>query len=320
MTEPPDPKPLKPLPVTLVSGYLGAGKTTLVNSILSGDHGLRIAVLVNDFGEIAIDEALIGARDGDVIALANGCMCCQVGGSLYDAIDRILKLRERFDHLLIETSGVADPAKVAQIAVAEPDLEMSATIVLVDAVNFSSVLADPKLNDTLLRQIRAADLVLLTKINANATAGIADFQAMFAELGLSAPVAVLQKADRQAWRILNERSMTAADPTKAGLPKPHFPPFGSWSWKGADEIALERLVAFAEDPSLNIYRLKGRFRLTDGRMVLFHKVGPEITFEDAAEPFEKSEFVAIGTRPRFNPEHTGQAWTRILRQPGTHPS
>jgi G3E family GTPase len=277
-------------------------------------------VLVNDFGEIAIDEALIGARDGDVIALANGCLCCQVGGGLYDAIDRILKLRERFDHLLIETSGVADPAKVAQIAVAEPDLEMSGTIVLVDAVNFSGVLADPKLNDTLLRQMRSADLVLLTKIDANARAGIADFQAMFAELGLSAPVAVLQKADRQAWRILNERSTTASDPIKAGLPKPHFPPFESWSWNGTEEIDLDRLIAFAGDPALDIYRLKGRFRLTDGRMVLFHKVGPEITFEDAAEAFEKSEFVAIGARPRFNPERTGRMWTQTLRRPGTHPS
>jgi G3E family GTPase len=317
MTAPPDPRPAKPLPVTLVSGYLGAGKTTLVNSILSGDHGLRIAVLVNDFGEIAIDESLIGARDGDVIALANGCMCCQVGGGLYDAIDRILKLRERFDHLLIETSGVADPAKVAQIAVAEPDLEMSRTVVLVDAVNFAGVLADPKLNDTLLRQIRSADLVLLTKIDAAATAGIAELQAMFAELGLSAPVAVLRRADRQAWRILNERSAPASGSINAGLSKPHFPPFESWSWKGADEIDLDRLMAFARDPALNIYRLKGRFRLTDGRTVLLHKVGREITFEDAAEAFEKSEFVAIGTRPCFNPARTGQAWTQVLNCPNT---
>ena len=158
MTTSLDPRAAKPLPMTVISGYLGAGKTTLVNAILSGDHSLRIAVLVNDFGKIAIDERLIGGRDGDVIALANGCMCCQIGGDLYDAIDRILRMRERFDHLLIETSGVADPAKVAQIAVAEPDLEMSRTVVLVDAVNFAGILAHPRLNDTLLRQLRSAML------------------------------------------------------------------------------------------------------------------------------------------------------------------
>ena len=122
---------------------------------------------------------------------------------------------------------------------------------------------------------------------------------------------------RQAWRILNERSAPASGSINAGLSKPHFPPFESWSWKGADEIDLDRLMAFARDPALNIYRLKGRFRLTDGRTVLLHKVGREITFEDAAEAFEKSEFVAIGTRPCFNPARTGQAWTQVLNCPNT---
>src|SRR6185312_920615 len=179
-----------------------------------------------------VDETLIGGRDGDVIALANGCMCCQIGGDLYDAIDRVLRMRERFDHLVIETSGVADPARIAQIAVAEPDLELSKTVVLVDAVNFTDILADPRLNDTLLRQIRAADLTLLTKIDAGATASIGDFQAMLVELGMSSPVAVLPKADRQAWRILNDRGMAASGSMKAGPMRFHLPPFESWSWKG----------------------------------------------------------------------------------------
>src|SRR6185437_1930325 len=305
----------KPLPMTVVSGYLGAGKTTLINSILSGDHGLRIAVLVNDFGKIAIDETLIGARSGDVIALANGCMCCQIGGDLYDAIDRILRMRERFDHLLIETSGVADPANVAQIAIAEPDLEMSQTVVLVDVINFTDVLADPRLNDTLLRQIRSADLILLSKTDAAATARVTDFQILLVELGLSAPVAVLRKDDRQAWQILNERRTVTSHSIKAGPLRLHRPPFESWSWTGAEQVDFDRLVAFARDPALHIYRLKGRFRLTDGRTILFQKVGSEIAVANAVGTFESSEFVAIGTRSDFNPEHTGHAWTTILQRP-----
>jgi G3E family GTPase len=299
--------------MTVVSGYLGAGKTTLVNSVLSGDHGLRIAVLVNDFGKIAIDETLIGARSGDVIALANGCMCCQIGGDLYDAIDRILRMRERFDHLLVETSGVADPTKVAQIAVAEPELEMSRTVVLVDVVNFTGVLADPRLNDTLLRQVRSADLVLLTKTDAAATASVADFQITLVELGLSAPVAVLPKHDSQAWQILEKRSPADFDPIKAASFRAHHPPFESWSWTGMEHVDLDRLLAFAGNPALNIYRLKGCFHLTDGRMILLHKVGSDVTFEDTDVAFEKSQCVAIGAKPDFDPAHTAHAWTETIR-------
>ena len=310
-----DSRPAKPLPMTVVSGYLGAGKTTLVNSILSGAHNLRIAVLVNDFGKIAIDETLIGARGDDVIALANGCMCCQIGGDLYDAIDRILHMRERFDHLLIETSGVADPARVAQIAIAEPDLVMSRTVVLVDAINFNDVLADPRLNDTLLRQVRSADLILLTKIDAMATARIADFQIMLVELGCSSPVAVLQKDDRQAWQILNKEHMAGSNPKKPAPLRAHRPPFESWSWTGTEQIDLDRLMVFARNPALNIYRLKGRFRLITGETILLHKVGSEVTFENTAEESGKSEFVAIGAEPGFNPERTAHVWTKIIRDP-----
>ncbi len=299
--------------MTVISGYLGAGKTTLVNSILAGGHGLRIAVLVNDFGKVAIDEALIMGRESDVVALANGCMCCQIGGDLYDAIDRILRMRERFDHLLIETSGVADPARIAQIAVAEPDLELSRTVVLVDTVNFSNTLADPRLNDTLLRQIRSADLILLTKIDTMAAAGIANFHVMLAELGFSWPVAVLQKSDRQAWEILNERGIAPSSSMKADALKPHVLPFESWSWTGAEQVDLDRLMAFARDPALNIYRLKGRFRLTNGTTILLQKVGSEITVDDINEPLKESEFVAIGPRPNFNAEHTDDTWTNIIR-------
>jgi G3E family GTPase len=277
-------------------------------------------VLVNDFGKIAIDESLIGARSGDVIALANGCMCCQIGGDLYDAIDRILRMRERFDHLLIETSGVADPAKVAQIAIAEPHLEMSRTVVLVDGINFADVLGDPRLNDTLLRQIRSADLILLTKIDAVATASIADFQILLVELGLSSPVAVLPKGDRQAWQILKERRTVTSTSIKAGPLRPHHPPFESWSWTGVEQVDLDRLMAFARDPALNIYRLKGRFRLTDGRTILLQKVGSEIAIENAVGRFESSDFVAIGTKADFNPQHTGHAWNRILQRPNMRQS
>ena len=112
-------------------------------------------------------------------------MCCQIGGDLFDAIDRILRMRGRFDQLLIETSGVADPSRIAQIAIAEPDLELVRTVVLVDAVNFADVLGDSRLNDTLLRQVHAADIILLTKTDMVAATDLAELQAILIEAGIS---------------------------------------------------------------------------------------------------------------------------------------
>jgi G3E family GTPase len=152
-----------PVPVTVISGYLGAGKTTLVNRLLADAQGRRITVLVNDFGEIAIDEALILNRSGDTIALANGCMCCSVGGGVYEAIDKILRAPALPDHIVIETSGVADPAKIEQIAVAEPDLVSYGVVTLIDAFNLEAQLADPLLADTVERQIAGAALLVLSK-------------------------------------------------------------------------------------------------------------------------------------------------------------
>jgi G3E family GTPase len=311
----PPTKPHAPLPVTVVSGYLGAGKTTLVNAILAGDHGLRIAVLVNDFGEVPVDEALIVNREGDVVALANGCMCCQIGGDLYDAIDRILRMRDRFDHLLIETSGVADPSRVAQIAIAEPDLELARTVVLVDAINFADVLGDPRLNDTLLRQVRAADVILLSKTDKVAATDLAALQAILIEAGISAPIKLLGANARDVWHIV-EGSEGVSASRRAHSMAFHSLPFDSWSWRGNGKVDRAALLAFARDESLNIYRLKGRLHLTDGTAILLQKVGSEVTAENIADDFETCELVAIGAKPQFERGRVEAAWARLTQKDG----
>jgi G3E family GTPase len=299
-----------PLPSTIIGGYLGAGKTTLVNAVLAGDHGLRIAVLVNDFGSVAIDEVLIAKRDADVLALSNGCMCCQIGGDLYDAIDRILRMRDRFDHLLIETSGVADPGKVAQLTIAEPELEAACTVVLVDAVNFSGVLEDTRLNDTLLRQVRAADTILLTKTGDAGAMAVADLQFVLAEAGATAPAAILEKDVAEAWHFLENRKPSDTSP-EYNLSRPHILPYASWSWTGTEKIDENGLLLFANDPKLAMYRLKGRIRLRDGRSIVIQKVGTEVTIEQITETLERSELVAIGVKPDFDPTRAQAAWSTL---------
>ena len=97
------------LPLLVVGGYLGAGKTTLVNALLADPQGQRIAVLVNDFGEIGIDEGLLAADDGDVLSLANGCVCCSLADGFADALDRVRTMAGRLDRVVVEVSGVGAP-------------------------------------------------------------------------------------------------------------------------------------------------------------------------------------------------------------------
>ena len=155
----------KQLPLTIISGYLGSGKTTLVNHLLRNANGRQIMVLVNDFGELPIDADLILNQEGNTINLANGCACCSMGGDLFNALVDALNMNPRPDHLLIEASGVADPARIANIALAEPDLELDATVSLVDAETFADLIDDKLVGETVAHQLISSDIILTNKLD-----------------------------------------------------------------------------------------------------------------------------------------------------------
>lgn len=150
-----------PIVVTVIGGYLGAGKTTLVNHILrSADD--RIAVLVNDFGSVNIDASLIESADGDTISLANGCICCSLVDGFGAALDTVRARSPRPERLVIEASGVANPAQVAAYAHA-PGLALDAVITVVDAERVRRQIRDELIADVIDQQIEAADLLVLNK-------------------------------------------------------------------------------------------------------------------------------------------------------------
>ena len=158
------------VPVTVVTGFLGSGKTTLVNYILSENHGKRIAVIENEFGEVGIDDALVIDAEEEIFEMNNGCICCTVRGDLIRILGTLMKRREKFDYILVETTGLADPAPVAQTFFVDDEiraqLRLDAIVTVVDAKHLSLHLFEEKeegVENEALEQIAFADRILVNK-------------------------------------------------------------------------------------------------------------------------------------------------------------
>lgn len=152
-----------PITFTVIGGFLGAGKTNLVNRILAQGGTTRFAVMVNDFGALNIDESLITETEGKVMQLANGCICCSLAGGLVEAMINLMEYRDQIDHILIEASGVSNPSRIMDFARIDHDLHPGLTLVLADVTRLGEQLNDPRLQETLHDQLSSADIFLMTK-------------------------------------------------------------------------------------------------------------------------------------------------------------
>lgn len=208
------------IPVTVLTGYLGSGKTTLLNRILSGNHGKRYAVIVNEFGEIGIDNDLIVESDEEIYEMNNGCVCCTVRGDLIRVVEGLMRRPGRFDAIVVETTGLADPAPVAQTFFMDDDVrsktELDAVVALADAKHLPLRLKDSREAED---QIAFADVVLLNKTDLVSEDELAGLERQIRAINPSARIHRTERADIDLGRVLDRG---AFDLSRALENDPHF--------------------------------------------------------------------------------------------------
>jgi len=184
------------IPVTVLTGYLGAGKTTLLNRILSEDHGRKFAVIVNEFGAIGIDNDLVVGADEEVFEMNNGCICCTVRGDLIRIVEHLVKRRGKLDGMIVETTGLADPAPVAQTFFVDEDVKnhsrLDAIVTVVDAKHLLARLADSHEAE---EQVAFADVIVLNKTDLVAPEELDRVEASIRAINRTARILRAEKAD-----------------------------------------------------------------------------------------------------------------------------
>ena len=291
------------VPVTIVGGFLGAGKTTMVNHLLR-TATRRYAVLVNDFGAVNVDAALIKDREGGVMSLANGCVCCSIGPDLGDTLARLLSRDPAPEHVLLEASGVSDPWRIAQLVKLEPALALDAVLVLVDAASFPDQLADRYLTDTLERQLARADLIVLNKCDL-AEPGTAEDTVL--RLRPGARIARVERAELPEALLAGPPArpvpgsrFTAEAPTHA---------FRTWLWRNAAPFDRQALADVLDGLPPSVLRAKGFCRIAPGRQHLLQLVGRRWSLTPAEG--QDDALVVIGTE-LMQPEALDALFRRAL--------
>jgi G3E family GTPase len=200
-----DAQPTKPTPVTVLTGYLGAGKTTLLNRILTENHGKKYAVIVNEFGEIGIDNDLIVESDEEIYEMNNGCICCTVRGDLIRVVEGLMRRPGRFDGIIVETTGLADPVPVAQTFFMDDDVraktELDAVIALVDAKHLPLRLKDSREAED---QIAFADVVVVNKTDLVTAEELARIEDIVRAINPSARIYKASRSDVDLTKILDQ--------------------------------------------------------------------------------------------------------------------
>ncbi len=245
---------LHKVPVSILTGFLGSGKTTLLNRILSEEHGKRIAVIENEFGEVGIDQALVIDADEEIFEMSNGCICCTVRGDLIRVLGNLMKRRDKFDYVLVETTGLADPGPVAQTFFVDDEIRaeyaLDGIVTLVDAAHIEQQLGR---SDESTEQIAFADVLVLNKTDLVDGEALDGLEARLRDMNRMAQVVRSERADVPVDTVLN---LGAFDLDEVLERRPTFlEPEYPFEWTGVyalDAGRYELSLAEGPDPAMSL--------------------------------------------------------------------
>jgi G3E family GTPase len=294
------------VPVTILTGFLGSGKTTLLNRILTEEHGKRIAVIENEFGEVGIDQALVINADEEIFEMSNGCICCTVRGDLIRVLGNLMKRRDKFDYVLVETTGLADPGPVAQTFFMDDEIRsefsLDGIVTLVDAAHIEQQLGR---SDESTEQVAFADVLVLNKTDLVDGESLDGLEARLRDMNRMARVVRSERADVAVDTVLN---LGAFDLDQVLERRPTFlEPEYPFEWTGVyslDGGRYELSLGEGPDPAMSLVVVRNQgtddSALRDGAEWCVRR------YAEAAEPIRPGEKIPVGKHVNLQLEAPGR--------------